>query len=487
VFLTPAVDILDENMPESVGEFLLQEKRTVEEHVQLFSSLPSEEEVLGGKVAERFKAMGIHNEARVQFGRTPAKEKLSLTKLWDQEDIASSREGSAGVLGLGNKVQTILSRMQGIEEETFDSSPYKESVSLSVTELAGLIQMQGDAIRGIESGTNQMTSRIEDGVVGLKANIGTRPANVEDLPGLQLWEIVSGLNRRLNDMSAELNNVELRLTQEQAKSVAAAISVTKLTQDVSKALADASFARGLATGHSAKVVDLELKIQSLEVRLVVAKSDLPDAKALSLLVQDEVFQSGQSVMEGVIDRVGVLERSRSGGVNFGAPLSTVTGGTDTSAKVTDLIERVVNLEDATTLIKSSLGGDSVMVGGEAHHTPEGLTGWVIKNVSSQNNCPTQMIIDIVSLLEQLQDINKSSDAKLSAKAQARKGGFISLSLARAITRAIQCSSPPPSRGERMTICSPRSNRTRNGPTRVSALLSRSRTRSPCGIKVTWLL
>jgi chromosome segregation ATPase len=103
---------------------------------------------------------------------------------------------------------------------------------------------------------------------------------VEDLPGLQLWEIVSGLNRRLNDMSAELNNVESRLTQEQAKSVAAAISVTKLTQDVRKALADASFARGLATGHSAKVVDLELKIQSLEVRLVVAESDSSDAKAL---------------------------------------------------------------------------------------------------------------------------------------------------------------------------------------------------------------
>jgi hypothetical protein len=91
------------------------------------------------------------------------------------------------------------------------------------------------------------------------------------------------------------------------------------------------------------------------------------------------------------------------------------------------------LEDATSLIKSSLGGDSVMVGGEAHHTAEGLSVWVIKNVSSQNNCPARMIIDIVSLLEQLQDINKSSDAKLTAKAQARKGGFLSLSLARAIT------------------------------------------------------
>ncbi len=205
VFLTPAVDILDDGMPECVGEFLLQEKRTVEEHVQLFTSLPSEEEVLGGKVAERFKAMGLHNESRVQFGQTPAKENLSLTKLWDQGESASSREGSAGVLSLSNKVQTILSRMQDIEEETFDSSPYKESVSLSVTELAGLIQMQGDAIRGIESGTNQMTSRIEAGVVGLKSDIGTRPGNFGDLPGLQLWEIVSGLNRRLDEMSTDLN------------------------------------------------------------------------------------------------------------------------------------------------------------------------------------------------------------------------------------------------------------------------------------------
>jgi hypothetical protein len=63
-----------------------------------------------------------------------------------------------------------------------------------------------------------------------------------------------------------------------------------------------------------------------------------------------------------------------------------------------------------------------------------VTGWVVKNVSATNNCPTKMGIDIVSLLEQLQDMSKSSDAKLTAKAQAtRKGGFLSLSLARTIT------------------------------------------------------
>jgi hypothetical protein len=237
VFLTPSVDILDEKMPECVGEFLLQEKRSVEEHVQLFSSLPTEEEVLGEKFAERFKAMGDHNGAGVQFGRTPAKEKLSVTKLWDQEGQTALREGSAGVVGLSNPIQTILSRMQGIEEETFDSSPYKESVSLSVTELAGLVQMQGDAIREIATGTNQMASRIEGGVVGLKADIGNRPANFEDLPGLQLWEIVTGLNRRLEDMTTALGNVESRLAQEKMKTEVALSSVTSLAN---QAIADAS-------------------------------------------------------------------------------------------------------------------------------------------------------------------------------------------------------------------------------------------------------
>jgi hypothetical protein len=210
--------------------------------------------------------------------------------------------------------------------------------------------------------------------------------------------------------------------------------VTELTREANKAVADASFARGVVTGHSAKLAELGLKVQTLEGKLVVAESDASDAKSLALLVQDKVFQSGQSVVEGLSARVGVLERSRSGGVNFGAP--PLVGGTGSGAlagDVTALRERVVNLEDATSLIKSSLGGDSVMVGGEAHHTAEGLSIWVIKNVSSQNNCPTRMIVDIVSLLEQLQDINKSSDAKLTAKAQARKGGFLSLSLARALT------------------------------------------------------
>jgi hypothetical protein len=430
VFLTPSVDILDIKMPECVGEFLLQEKRSVEEHIQLFSSLPTEEEVLGDKFGERFKAMGQHNEAGVQFGRTPAKEKLNMSKLWDQDGAAALEAGSAGDQGLSDPIQKIFARMRSIEEETFDSSPYNESVSTSVTELAGLIQLQSNAIREIASGTNQMASRIESGVVALKADIGSRPGNFEDLPGLQLWEIATGFNRKLDKMTAAVSNVEHMLSQEREKNRVAVNRATGLTN---QAVADASFARRLATGHGVKISELEFKVKTLEGKLELAQAESSDAKALALIVQDEVFEAGQSVVEGMTGRIEVLERSRSGGTNFGAPASIAAPGTEELAVVTELRERVVNLEDTTTLIKSSLGGDSVMVGGEAHHTPEGLADWVIKNVSSQNNCPTQMIVDVVSLLEQLQDINKSSDAKLTAKAQARKGGFLSLSLARALT------------------------------------------------------
>jgi hypothetical protein len=58
---------------------------------------------------------------------------------------------------------------------------------------------------------------------------------------------------------------------------------------------------------------------------------------------------------------------------------------------------------------------------------------VIKNVSSQDNCPTKIIVDVVILLEQLKDISKFSDAKMTAKAQAQKSGFLNLALARTIT------------------------------------------------------
>jgi hypothetical protein len=214
----PMVNLLDNNILECVGEFLLQENRSVEEHVKLFSSLPMEDEVLGGKIAERFKDIVQRNGSGVQFGRTPAKGKLSMTRLWDVEESAASVSGAASAQGLNNNISVVMSRMKGIKEEQFNSSPYKESVSASVTNLASLIQVQGKAIRGIESGTNEMTSRIEAGVVGvvgLKADIGVRPSNADDLPGLQIWEIVSGLNRRMDDMSGKLAITEERLRQEQ--------------------------------------------------------------------------------------------------------------------------------------------------------------------------------------------------------------------------------------------------------------------------------
>jgi hypothetical protein len=431
VYLTPTVNLLDNNIPECVGEFLLQENRSVEEHVQLFSSLPTEDEVLGGKIAERFKDIVQHNGSGVQFGRTPAK--LSMTRLWDVEEPASSPSGVAGAQGLDNKISTILSRMKGIEEEEYDSSPYKESVSASVTDLASLIQVQSEAIRGIESGTNEMASRIEAGVVGLKSDIGVRPSNSDDLPGLQIWEIVNGLNRRMDDMSGKLAVTDELLKQEQERNRVGAITLAKLSNELGQATAAANLARGLATGHSSKLSEMNLKIRELETKLVATESDAADARALSLLVQDEIFQAGESVVVGMVDRIVALERRRGGGVNSKTSVPENPTGARANADVTALQERMLNLEDTTSIIKSGLGGDSISVGGETFHTAEGLTGWVVENVSSQNNCPTKMIIDVVSLLEQLQDVSKSSDAKLNAKAQARKGGFLSLALARTIT------------------------------------------------------
>jgi hypothetical protein len=131
--------------------------------------------VLGGKIAERLKDIVQRNGSGNQFGRTLVKGKLSMTRLWDVGESAASVPGAAGGQGLNNKLSVIMSHMKGIREEQFNSSPYKESVSASVTDLASLIQVQGEAICGIESGTNEMTSRIEAGVVGLNSDIGVRP------------------------------------------------------------------------------------------------------------------------------------------------------------------------------------------------------------------------------------------------------------------------------------------------------------------------
>jgi hypothetical protein len=135
-------------------------------------------------------------------------------------------------------------------------------------------------------------------------------------------------------------------------------------------------------------------------------------------------EAGESVVAGLVDRVVALERRWGGGVkNAKSWAPENPAGPGATADVTALQECMLYLEDTMSIIKSGLSGDSISVGGETFHTAEGLTGRVVKNVSSQNNCPTKMIIDVVSLSEQLQDVSKSSDAKLNVKAQARKGFF----------------------------------------------------------------
>jgi hypothetical protein len=63
--LTPSIDVMSENIPELVSDFLMGEKRNIEEHIQLFSSLPTEDEVLEGTVSKRFKTYGKQSETGV--------------------------------------------------------------------------------------------------------------------------------------------------------------------------------------------------------------------------------------------------------------------------------------------------------------------------------------------------------------------------------------------------------------------------------------
>jgi hypothetical protein len=432
IFITPSVNVLKDEVPDCVLEFLHGENRSVDAQVQLLSSLPSEDELLDEDVQEKFQDIHQQNASSVQFGRTPAKQKLSVTRYWD-DDLAGAVESNvAGSEGLGmfKKIRGIISNMEEIQEEEFGASPAKSSMYKSVAELASLIQVQGDAIKGVEKGTNAMTSRVEAGVVGLKADVGSRPSNSDELPGLQLWEIIGNFSRRLDSMVGEVNRLEARLVQESTTSRALGVELSKSSVMASEAMAEASRMESV-------VVKLEGKVGMLEARLVTVKTDAANTQALALLVQDEVFKQGQSVIDGLDGRVRTLELRRGGFSGVGGPvtlpLSTVPGSVDTDAEISSLVERVTGLEDTTASIRSSLGGDTVMVGSEAHHSPDDLTEWVIKNISSRDNCPTKMIVDVVILLEQLQDVSKSSDAKMTAKAQARKSGFLNLALARTIT------------------------------------------------------
>jgi hypothetical protein len=164
IFLAPpCINVLDDDIPECVLEFLHSEKRSVKSQIQLLSSLPSEDELLDeAEVEERLQAIHQQTLSSVQFGRTPAKGKLSNTRLWDVESGLSSGtvEGGLG-MGMSTKLQGIINSMEEVQEEDFSCSPSKSAVSKSVSELAGLLQIQGEAIKGIEKGTNAMTSRVE--------------------------------------------------------------------------------------------------------------------------------------------------------------------------------------------------------------------------------------------------------------------------------------------------------------------------------------
>jgi hypothetical protein len=85
VFLMSTVDSFDDNVGECGIDLLLQETLYVEEHVQICLSSPTEEEVLGDKVAAGFKTVGPQSKTWVQFGQMSAKEKLSTRQLWAAE------------------------------------------------------------------------------------------------------------------------------------------------------------------------------------------------------------------------------------------------------------------------------------------------------------------------------------------------------------------------------------------------------------------
>lgn len=90
-----------------------------------------------------------------------------MTRYWDDKtSVVGSGKTGAKRLGMSQKIRGIISSMDGIQEEEFGVSPSKRSMYKSVSELASLIQVQGDAIKGIEKETNAMMSRVEVGSFG---------------------------------------------------------------------------------------------------------------------------------------------------------------------------------------------------------------------------------------------------------------------------------------------------------------------------------
>jgi hypothetical protein len=106
---------------------------------------------------------------------------------------------------------------------------------------------------------------------------------------------------------------------------------------------------------------MNLKIRDLEIKFLVAtENNASDARALALLVQDEIFQAGESVVVRLVDQIVALERRRDGGVNAKSSAPENPAGPGATGDVTALQERMLYLEDTTSIIRSGLGGDSIL-------------------------------------------------------------------------------------------------------------------------------
>jgi hypothetical protein len=132
IYLTPSLGLLENSVPECVKEYLMQEKRSVESHIQLFSSLPSEDDVLGG---ER-QALDVRVKERMEneggfFGRTPAKNKLGGKRLWTDTELIKREAAMVAADPLHVEFEAAMTKMTGAKEEDPQASSvtYLESVS----------------------------------------------------------------------------------------------------------------------------------------------------------------------------------------------------------------------------------------------------------------------------------------------------------------------------------------------------------------------
>jgi hypothetical protein len=281
-----------------IGLFL-GEKRTVEEHIRLFSSLPTEEEVLGGRVAERFKVFWQQSETGVQFGRTPARERTRMTRLLGEPGSDSVPEGTSDDLGLSKKIQNIVDCLGQDQGDVIALSPFKESITSTVSELASLAKAQGEAIWEMETGLNATTTSLEGSVVSLKADIGSRPMDTSTLPGLQMWEIVSGLARGLSKLWEELEGVEKRLVTEEEANRFGAMELESTKQELIVAQFKIVDLEGVLVDRGNQVDECVQKCDAWESRVTKAETNGSIAKDLALVLHDEVFPNGLSALEAL--------------------------------------------------------------------------------------------------------------------------------------------------------------------------------------------